>query len=95
MSPSDLAVLFTPDPVTASAEFKVLLAKTGEQMIGSPAESLAGATEVVTLGADDVPAMMELTNSRTPARSRRERTNWGRFLESETMDNWLRWRESA
>ena len=66
MSPSDLAVLFTPDPVTASAEFKVLLAKTGEQMIGSPAESLAGATEVVTLGADDVPAMMELTKLTNP-----------------------------
>src|ERR1700716_4725710 len=51
MSPSDLAVLFTPDPVTASAEFKVLLAKTGEQMIGTPAESPAGATEPATLGA--------------------------------------------
>src|SRR5260370_16512414 len=66
MSPSDVAVLFTPDPVTASAEFKVLLAKTGEQMIGTPAESPAGATEVVTLGADDVPAMMELTKLTNP-----------------------------
>jgi ribosomal protein S18 acetylase RimI-like enzyme len=66
MSPADLAVLFTPDPVTAPAEFKVLLAKTGEQMIGSPAESPAGATEVVTLGADDVPAMMELTKLTNP-----------------------------
>src|ERR1700732_4985047 len=56
MSPSDLAVLFTPEPVTAPAEFKVLLAKTGEQMIGPPAASPAGATEGVTLGADDVPA---------------------------------------
>jgi ribosomal protein S18 acetylase RimI-like enzyme len=66
MSPSDFAVLFTPDPVTPSAEFKVHLAKTGEQMIGTPAEGLAGATEVVTLGADDVPAMMELTKLTNP-----------------------------
>jgi ribosomal protein S18 acetylase RimI-like enzyme len=66
MSPSDLAVLFTPDPVTAPAEFKTLLAKTGEQMIGTPAETSAGTTEVVTLGADDVPAMMELTKLTNP-----------------------------
>ena len=39
MSPSDYVVLFTPDPVTAPAEFKTLLAKTGEQMIGMPAEA--------------------------------------------------------
>ena len=39
MSPSDFVVLFTPDPVTAPPEFKTLLAKTGEQMIGMPAET--------------------------------------------------------
>ena len=38
MSPSDYVVLFTPDPVPVPAEFKTLLAKTGEQMIGRPAE---------------------------------------------------------
>jgi hypothetical protein len=38
MSPSDYAVLFTPDPVAAPAEFKILLAKTGEQMIGRPSK---------------------------------------------------------
>jgi ribosomal protein S18 acetylase RimI-like enzyme len=61
MSGSELAVLFTPDPVTPPAEFKVLLAKTGEQMIGTPAESPGGGMEIVTLGVDDVPAMMALT----------------------------------
>ena len=66
MSPSDIAVLFTPDPVTAPVEFKTLLAKTGEQMIGMPAEVSAGPTEVVTLGADDVPAMMALTKLTNP-----------------------------
>jgi predicted GNAT family acetyltransferase len=66
MSPSEVAVLFTPDPVTPPAEFKILLAKTGEQMIGKPAEISAGTTEIVTLGADDVPAMMELTKLTNP-----------------------------
>jgi GNAT superfamily N-acetyltransferase len=61
MSGSELAVLFTPDPVTPPAAFNVLLAKTGEQMIGMPAESPARGVDIVTLGADDVPAMLELT----------------------------------
>src|ERR1700716_823847 len=66
MSQSDVAVLFTPDPVTAPAEFKTLLAETGEQMIGTPAESPIRGVEAVTLGADDVPAMMELTKLTNP-----------------------------
>ena len=66
MSPSDIAVLFTPDPVAAPAEFKVLLAKTGVQMVGTPAETSAGTADIVTLGADDVPAMMELTKLTKP-----------------------------
>jgi predicted GNAT family acetyltransferase len=61
MSGSDPAVLFTPDPVAPPAEFRVLMAKTGEQMIGTPADASAGATEIVTLGSADVPAMMKLT----------------------------------
>src|SRR3979490_780211 len=39
MTGSDVAVLFTPDVVVPPAEFKILLAETGEQMIGTPAES--------------------------------------------------------
>ena len=66
MSPSDFVVLFTPDPVTAPAEFKTLLARTGEQMIGMPAATSAHATDIVTLGVEDVPAMMELTKLTNP-----------------------------
>ena len=66
MSPSDFVVLFTPDPVAASAGFKTLLIKTGEQMIGMPAEHAGRAADIVTLGADDVPAMMELTKLTNP-----------------------------
>lgn len=66
MSGSDIAVLFTPDPVTAPAEFKILLAETGEQMIGTPAQSPPGGVEIVTLGANDVAAMMALTELTKP-----------------------------
>jgi predicted GNAT family acetyltransferase len=61
MSPSDIAVLFTPDAVSAPDMFKVLLAETGEQMLGTPVETPARGVEIARLGADDVPAMMELT----------------------------------
>ncbi len=66
MSRSDIAVLFTPDPVTPPAEFKVLLAETGEQMIGTPVENSIRGIETVTLGVDDVPAMVELTKLTKP-----------------------------
>ena len=60
------AVLFTPDAVAAPAGFKVLMAETGEQMIGTPAESTLAGVEIATLGADDVPAMMALTELTKP-----------------------------
>jgi predicted GNAT family acetyltransferase len=66
MSPSDQAVLFTPEPVIPPTTFKVLLARTGEQMIGTAAESSTRGAEIVTLGADDVPAMLELTDLTKP-----------------------------
>ncbi|HMM90052.1 GNAT family N-acetyltransferase [Bradyrhizobium sp.] len=61
MSPTDIAVLFTPEAVSAPAEFKIVLAETGEQMIGTPKETSTDGVEIVTLGADDVPDMIELT----------------------------------
>src|SRR5829696_5315674 len=61
MSPKDIAVLFTPDAVTPPAEFKVALADTGEQMIGTPIETPTNGVDIVTLGAGDVSDMIELT----------------------------------
>jgi len=66
MSGSEIAVLFTPDAVTAPVEFKILLAETGEQMIGTPAQSSIRGVDIVTLGVDDVPAMMALTELTKP-----------------------------
>jgi predicted GNAT family acetyltransferase len=80
LSPSDVAVLFTPDPVTPPAEFKVLLAKTGEQMIGTPAASPGRGVEIVRLGADDVPAMMELTELTKPGPFSARTHELGTFL---------------
>ncbi|MEA2911995.1 MAG: hypothetical protein QOJ15_4076 [Bradyrhizobium sp.] len=66
LSGSDIAVLFTPEPVTAPAEFKILLAETGEQMIGTPVDSATRGAEIVTLGRHDVAAMMALTELTKP-----------------------------
>ena len=65
-SPTDIAVLFTPEAVKAPAEFKVTLADTGEQLIGTPIETPANGVDIVTLGVDDVPDMIELTTLTKP-----------------------------
>ncbi len=80
MSPSEHVVLFTHDAVTAPVGFKVLLAETGEQMIGSPAESPLHGDEIVTLGADDVPAMMALTELTKPGPFGKRTHELGTFL---------------
>lgn len=80
MSPSDFVVLFTPDPVTPPAAFNVLLAKPGEQMIGMPAESPGHGVDIVTLGAADVPAMMELTELTKPGPFSARTHELGTFL---------------
>jgi hypothetical protein len=61
-----MAVLFTPDPVAPPAEFRIVFADTGEQMIGTPAESAIRCVEVVPLGVDDAPAMVALTELTRP-----------------------------
>ena len=66
MSGSEIAVLFTSDAVTAPDEFTVRLADTGEQMIGTPAESPLTGAEIITLGAADVPEMIALVELTKP-----------------------------
>lgn len=66
MSGPEIAVLFTPDVVTAPAAFNVLLAKPGEQLTGTPAEAAVSGVEPVTLGAADVAEMMALTELTKP-----------------------------
>ncbi len=66
MSDGNVAVLFTPDVVTVPAGFMVMLAKPGEQMIGTPAEASLPDTEITTLGAADVPEMTALVDLTKP-----------------------------
>lgn len=80
MSASQVAALFTPDPVDVPAGFKVVLAETGEQMIGSPADSPLRDAEIVTLGAADVPAMMALTELTKPGPFAARTHQLGMFL---------------
>jgi ribosomal protein S18 acetylase RimI-like enzyme len=80
MSGPEVAVLFTPDPVTPPAEFKILLAEAGEQMIGTPVESSVPGVDIVTLGAADVPAMMALTELTKPGPFSARTHELGTFL---------------
>ena len=80
MSPRDIAVLFTPDAVQPPAGFKVVLADTGEQMIGAPVETPANGVDIVTLRVDDVPAMVELTALTKPGPFSARTHELGTFL---------------
>lgn len=80
LSGSQVAALFTPDPVDVPAGFKVVLAETGEQMIGSPADSPLRGAEIVTLRAADVPAMMALTALTKPGPFAERTYELGTFL---------------
>jgi predicted GNAT family acetyltransferase len=80
MSGSEISVLFTPGAVTAPDDFKVLLADTGEQMIGTPAESMLAGVDIVTLGAADVPDMLTLTELTKPGPFSARTHELGTFL---------------
>ena len=80
MSGSEIAVLFTPDAVVAPAGFRILLADTGEQMIGTPADCSIPGVEIVTLGVDDVPAMLALTALTKPGPFTARTHELGTFL---------------
>ncbi|XSC47167.1 GNAT family N-acetyltransferase [Bradyrhizobium sp. RDT10] len=80
MSPQDIAVLFTPEAVSPPAEFKIVLADTGEQMIGTPVETPANGVDIITLGVDDVPDMMELTALTKPGPFSARTHELGTFL---------------
>ena len=80
MSPQDIAVLFTPDAVNPPGEFKIVLADTGEQMVGTPVETPANGVDIVALGVDDVPDMLELTALTKPGPFSARTHELGTFL---------------
>ena len=79
MAPSDYVVLFTPEAVSPPAAFKILLVKTGEQMIGTPIDA-PGTADIVRLGAPDVPDMIELTKLTNPGPFAARTHELGNFL---------------
>ncbi|MGE9007436.1 GNAT family N-acetyltransferase [Leptospira interrogans] len=80
MSGTEIAVLFTPDAVTAPDQFKTLLADTGEQMIGTPAQSSLPGVEIVSLGVADVPEMIALVELTKPGPFSTRTHELGTFL---------------
>lgn len=80
LSGSQVAALFTPEPVEIPAGFKFVLAGPCEQMIGSPADSPLRDAEIVMLGAADVPAMMVLTELTKPGPFAARTHELGTFL---------------
>ena len=80
MAPQDIAVLFTPDAVALPAGFNVVLADTGEQMLGTPVEAPTNGVDIVTLGAADVSAMLELTALTKPGPFSTRTHELGTFL---------------
>jgi ribosomal protein S18 acetylase RimI-like enzyme len=80
MQPGEMAVLFTPEPVSVPSHFEVLLAKTGEQMIGTPADTSSETTEIVRLDESDVPAMAELVARTNPGPFAARTHTLGTFL---------------
>ena len=95
MSPQDIAVLFTPDAVSRPPRFKVVLADTGEQMIGTPVETPANGVDIVTLGVDDVPAMIELTALTKPGPFSARTHELGTFSVSASTGSLSRWPASG
>ncbi|QAU47513.1 GNAT family N-acetyltransferase [Bradyrhizobium guangzhouense] len=80
LAPSQVVALFTPDAVDVPAGFKVVLAESGDQMIGSPADSPLRDAEIVTLGKADVPAMTALTTLTKPGPFAARTHELGTFL---------------
>lgn len=80
MRPGEVAVLFTPEAVTVPGTFEVLLAKTGEQMIGTPADVTNTTARVVPLDASDVSGMAELVSLTNPGPFAARTHTLGTFL---------------
>ena len=79
-SSSDRIVLFTPDPVASPDGFEVRAARPAQQMIGALSEISTAVPSVVALGADDVPAMIELAELTRPGPFSLRTHELGRFL---------------
>jgi len=60
------AVLFSPEPVVPSGPLEVVMAGTGEQMMGAPTEFDGAMPEIIRLGDEDAPEMRALVELTRP-----------------------------
>lgn len=80
MQPGEVAVLFTPERVDVPSNFETVTARTGEQMIGMPANAANGAEAIVTLDTSDLPAIAELVALTNPGPFAARTHTLGTFL---------------
>jgi ribosomal protein S18 acetylase RimI-like enzyme len=80
MGPDQPAVLFTPEPVVPSAPLEIVMAATGEQMTGAPAEFDGAMPEIVPLGDADAPEMRALVERTRPGPFGPRTHQLGRFF---------------
>jgi ribosomal protein S18 acetylase RimI-like enzyme len=74
------AVLFTPEPVTPSGPLEIVMAATGEQMIGSPSAFAGTPPDIVPLGEADAVEMRALVELTRPGPFGPRTHTLGRFF---------------
>jgi len=74
------AVLFTPAPVVPAGPLEIVMAATGEQMIGAPTEFDGAMPEIVRLGDADAPEMRALVELTRPGPFGPRTHQLGRFF---------------
>jgi ribosomal protein S18 acetylase RimI-like enzyme len=74
------AAMFTPDPVTPSGPLEIVMAATGEQMVGQPSAPVGETPEIVRLGDGDAPEMRALVDLTRPGPFGPRTHTLGRFF---------------
>lgn len=80
LKPGEPAVLFTPEPVSAPPQFEVVMAATGEQMIGAPVNFDGAMPDILSLGESDAPEMRALVELTRPGPFGPRTHELGRFF---------------
>jgi ribosomal protein S18 acetylase RimI-like enzyme len=80
MQADEPAVLFTPNPVTPTDAFEIVMAATGEQMIGAPVAVTGPMPDILRLGDADAPEMRALVEVTRPGPFGPRTHQLGRFF---------------
>src|SRR5580698_3491188 len=80
MRADEPAVLFTPDAVTPSGALEIVMAATGEQMVGLPSAFEGEMTDIIALGDADAPEMRALAELTRPGPFGPRTHTLGRFF---------------